>query len=56
VKVSHGFSSRYVVGALSLMVVQFAQPTPPRWTEAARSVLGAAIGAGILWSYYAHVK
>jgi hypothetical protein len=51
-KVSHLFSSRYVIGALSLMVVQFAQPAPPRWTEALRSVIGTAIGAGILWSYY----
>jgi hypothetical protein len=51
-KVSHMFSSRYVVGALGLLIVQVSQRNAPSWSEAVRAIAGSSIGCGLLWSYY----
>jgi hypothetical protein len=50
VKVSHLFSSRYVVGLLGVLILVL----PPQRSSllAARILIGSALGAAILWSYY----
>jgi len=50
VKVSHLFSSRYVVGLLGVLILVL----PPQRSSllAVRILIGSALGAAILWSYY----
>ena len=50
VKVSHLFSSRYVVGLLGVLILVL----PPQQSPflAVRILIGSALGAAILWSYY----
>ena len=50
IKISHLFSSRYVVGLLGVLLI-VVQPTPSRFL-AARILLGSLIGAAILFFYY----
>lgn len=50
VKISHLFSSRYVVGLLGVLLVVL-QPIPSKFL-AARILMGSLIGAAILYSYY----
>jgi hypothetical protein len=46
------FSSRYVVGALGLLVVQLCPPAPAVTGDLLRLLLGILVGVGTLWSYY----
>ena len=50
VMVSHLFSSRYVVGLLGVLILVL----PPQRSSllAVRILIGSALGAAILWSYY----
>jgi hypothetical protein len=49
----HMFSSRYVVGGLGLLIVQLASTESVSKSDVARLLVGTAVGAGTLWSYYA---
>jgi hypothetical protein len=51
-KISHLFSSRYVVGGVGLLLLQMSPPTRLNKWDLLRLALGSAIGAGTLWSYY----
>ncbi len=51
VKVSHLFSSRYVVGALGVLVLVTTPSGRDRWI-AARLFLGSSLGGALLWTYY----
>jgi len=52
-KVSHTFSSRYLVGLLGVLVLVLEIPsnTACRW-YAVRMSVGSVLGAAILWTYY----
>jgi hypothetical protein len=50
VKVSHLFSSRYVVGLLGVLILVLSPQQSP--FLAVRILIGSALGAAILWSYY----
>src|SRR5205823_13144281 len=53
VKISHQFSSRYVVTGITLLVLLLAKDQPLKgWGYALRFVVGAIIGAAILETYY----
>lgn len=51
IKVSHLFSSRYVVGALGVLVLVTVTSEDGR-RVAARVILGSTLGAALLWTYY----
>jgi len=50
-KVAHLFSSRYVVGALGVLVLVTFTPRATGWL-ATRIVAGSALGGALLWTYY----
>ena len=52
-KVSHLFSSRYLVGLLGvlILIVELPASSPPRWYTL-RIFIGSMLGAASLWTYY----
>jgi hypothetical protein len=52
-KITHQFSSRYVVGLLGVLFLVVGAPRELRGSWAARMLAGSAVGAAILWTYFA---
>jgi hypothetical protein len=52
-KITHQFSSRYVVGLLGILFLVVGAPRELRGAWAARMLAGSAVGAAILWTYFA---
>lgn len=52
-KITHQFSSRYVVGLLGVLFLVVGAPRELRGAWAARMLAGSLIGAAILWTYFA---
>ncbi len=52
-KVSHMFSTRYLVGLLGVLILIVERPpsSPPRWYTI-RILIGSMLGAASLWTYY----
>ncbi len=51
VKVSHLFSSRYVIGALGVLILVIVTSMSYRWLSL-RIILGSILGGALLWTYY----
>jgi hypothetical protein len=51
-RITHLFSSRYVVGGLGLLVMQLSPKNALGPADIGRLILGTLLGAGTLWSYY----
>jgi hypothetical protein len=52
-KITHQFSSRYVVGLLGALFLVVGAPRELRGAWAARMFAGSLVGAAILWTYFA---
>jgi hypothetical protein len=52
-KITHQFSSRYVVGLLGVLFLVVGAPRELRGAWAARMLAGSLVGAAILWTYFA---
>jgi hypothetical protein len=52
-KITHQFSSRYVVGLLGVLFLVVGAPRELGGAWAARMLTGSMVGAAILWTYFA---
>jgi hypothetical protein len=52
-KITHQFSSRYVVGLLGVLFLVVGPPRELRGAWAGRMLAGSLVGAAILWTYFA---
>ena len=53
IKITHQFSSRYVVGLLGVLFLFVGAPRELQGAWAARMLTGSMVGAAILWTYFA---